>query len=396
MKPETCDVIVLGGGPAGCATAIALAREKFRVALIEKTRYDAPRIGETLAPAARVPLARLGALEKFLREDHAPSPATLAAWESAELAENHFIANPYGNGWHLDRNRFDARLAREAECAGVSVYEGVSARTVIGNWEVEIDESNRVAGKFLVDATGRAGIIARQQGAQRLECDRLVGLVKFFDARDAAPDNRTLVEASRDGWWYSAWLPDARVVVAYMTDADLKPSDPRALPEFWNARLAETRHTRARLTCHCEEPPFTFVQGKLHGDEANSKMQLGDCFARPARNDIWTLSASSYILDRVAGENWIAVGDAAMAVDPLSSRGIFNALESGLRAARAIGEKERGGANAFEEYAEETRAQYEKYLRARVRYYATGIRRGDSEFWKRRSEIISAPRPTNA
>ncbi len=411
------DVIILGGGPAGCAAAIALVRDNFRVALIEKTRYASPRVGETLAPAARVPLAQLGALEKFLRADHAPSPGTRAAWGSAELAENHFIANPYGHGWHLDRNRFDAMLFEECVSLGVCGYVGAKIgdwRLEIGSWKlgIEIDEESKdLHGTWVIDATGRAGIISRQQGAQRLEVDRLVGLVKFCDARDAAQDNRTLVEASRDGWWYSAFLPDARLVVAYMTDADLKPRDPAQLPEFFSARLAETRHTRGRLLRHCENSILLGGMPKGRNAERvaaqprwagrgqrgcpSTQMEVSEQDgARSNDAGVSVFSASSYILDRVAGENWSAVGDAAMAVDPLSARGIYNALESGLRAARALAAKNRGDANAFKEYAAWMRARYERYSRARARYYAQETRWRDSEFWRRRQ--ISTARFDNA
>ncbi|HEX7637975.1 MAG TPA: FAD-dependent oxidoreductase, partial [Burkholderiaceae bacterium] len=47
---DRVDVLVLGGGPAGCATALCLARQGHRVAVVERTRYEAPRVGETLSP----------------------------------------------------------------------------------------------------------------------------------------------------------------------------------------------------------------------------------------------------------------------------------------------------------------------------------------------------------
>ncbi|MBI3741080.1 MAG: NAD(P)/FAD-dependent oxidoreductase [Chloroflexi bacterium] len=346
------DALILGGGPAGCATAIALARENFRVALIEKSRYDSPRIGETLAPAARDLLMTLGVWENFLAQKHLSSSGTLAAWGSEALIENHFITNPYGAGWHLDRNRFDAMLARAAEQAGACVYAS-PARKIFGEWSVIIQAEKELQGKFLIDASGRAGIITRQLGAQRYELDQLVGLARFFSAPSGdSNDNRTLVEATENGWWYSAFLPDARLVVAFMTDADLKPR--AELNSFWDKQLADAAHTRARVT------------------SARNRSEIG----------IW--SANSYALDCCAGENWLAVGDAAMAVDPLSARGIYNALESGLRAAHAIAKKNRGTDSALEEYAVWSRARFEKYRVARAQYYALETRWRDSTFWKRR------------
>jgi hypothetical protein len=74
-----------------------------------------------------------------------------------------------------------------------------------------------------VDATGRASALARAQRVKRLSYDRLVGMVASFSDPGSAQDEdgRTLVEAVESGWWYSARLPDSRIVVAYMTDTDL-------------------------------------------------------------------------------------------------------------------------------------------------------------------------------
>jgi len=98
------DVVILGGGPAGSATALGLKRSDAtcRVALIEKTDYSGLRIGETLPPPARQPLTELGVWDAFLRRSPLESPGTRAAWGSARCHENEFIFSPYGRGWHLD------------------------------------------------------------------------------------------------------------------------------------------------------------------------------------------------------------------------------------------------------------------------------------------------------
>jgi len=67
------DVLVVGGGPAGTATALALRRYGFNVVVLERSDYKNTRIGETLLPAIREPLVNLGLWELFLSDSHLPS-----------------------------------------------------------------------------------------------------------------------------------------------------------------------------------------------------------------------------------------------------------------------------------------------------------------------------------
>ena len=203
------DVVVLGGGPTGTATAIALAHSGQTVAVIERSNYDHVRIGETLPPGARLPLVNLGVWDRFINEGHAASPAILSSWGQDELYENHFIFNPYGHGWHVDRRRFDEMLALVAEEAGVEVCRGARLMSCLPvakrDWQVELtsgSEQRSLQAMFLVDATGRASVLARWQGAKRIFYDRLVSIIGFFSSGSAEgeTDHQTLVEAVEEGW----------------------------------------------------------------------------------------------------------------------------------------------------------------------------------------------------
>src|ERR1051325_7227268 len=115
------DVLIAGGGPAGAALAILLRRGGASVLVAERSAYDEARVGETVPGRITPLLAELGVREAFLADAHAPATAMLSAWGGAEPIDRSGMFDPFGGGWHLDRRRFDAMLARAAEEAGAVV-----------------------------------------------------------------------------------------------------------------------------------------------------------------------------------------------------------------------------------------------------------------------------------
>ena len=184
------DVVILGGGPAGTATALSLKRRdpSCRVALVERSDYSSLRVGESLPPPAQALLRKLGVWETFLQHSPLDSAGTRAAWGSPEMHENEFIFSPFGRGWHLDRRDFDSMLAQEAERAGMSVFRRTQARLIDHSapWNIHLQEgdeasaSRTITARFIVDATGRRSSFARSQCSLPLVFDHLVGVVVFL------------------------------------------------------------------------------------------------------------------------------------------------------------------------------------------------------------------------
>ncbi len=74
------DVLVLGGGPAGCAVAIGLAQAGLAVAVLGRSSYAADRVGDTLAPEAAPWLARLGVADAVRAAPGIESPGVVSLW----------------------------------------------------------------------------------------------------------------------------------------------------------------------------------------------------------------------------------------------------------------------------------------------------------------------------
>ena len=364
MSSAACwEVGVLGGGPAGATAARCLAWAGVPTVLIDETT-DKGGVGEGLPPGAKPLLRNLGLWEAIGGDGHLASCGNESAWGSAHLHSTHFVADPNGDGWHLDRGRFDTLLQAAARDAGARVHAATRARRVVrarGAWEVTIGTATRrplLRARWLIDCTGRRAWVSRRAGATRAMTDRLVAFVVRCPRRPQVPpdhDAVTLVESAPDGWWYTSRLPSGDRVVAYLTDADDASAWQAGTAPGFAAMLDATNHVRARVA-------------RDHTMAARPRI----------------VAAGTSRLDRLTGEGWLAAGDAALSLDPLSSQGILNAVYSGMTASQAILAHLAGDGSAMEGYGQRLGAIFTTYLKNRREYYAQERRWASRPFWRRR------------
>src|SRR5690606_16307355 len=108
--------------------------------------------------------------------------------------------------------------------------------------------AKQVRARYIIDASGREASIARQLGAEHRIFDRLTSVMGAFTFEDTIERAAyTLIEACPTGWWYSAMLPDQRIVAAWMSDSDLIDAGREQTLDGWQARLSEAPYTKARL-----------------------------------------------------------------------------------------------------------------------------------------------------
>ena len=343
----------MGGGPAGAVAAFVLARRGVPVTVLDARPGPTLKVGETL-PSNLAPLLRHLGLEGLL-DGQLRSQGNRSIWGSPRPTESPFLATPYGEGWHVDRRRFEARLAEAAMEAGAE-----------WRWGVRVGRDTVLEAGFMIDATGRPARLARRSGARKLRYDRLVGISTLLASPTPARDTYTQVEATPDGWWYSALLEDGRLAVAFLGDGDLLDRPLLAgAPQAWWSRLRQTGYTRERV--------------ESHGYRESAGLRV--------------LPAETSRLDRIEGDGWLAVGDAAVAYDPLSSYGVSSAMGSGFYGGHAVADLLAGQEEARLAYLSVMQQAAEGCFALQREAYSWERRWPDSPFWRRRQAadyLISA------
>jgi flavin-dependent dehydrogenase len=226
------------------------------------------------------------------------------------------------------------------------VVEVVDGRLRMG------DGAPPLRARLLIDATGRRGWLAARAGVKRCETDRLLASAALFRpaSRDEDADATTMVEATPYGWWYTAPLPRGRRVAVCCTTPPVCLRDPDSF-----LRLAfSTEHVSRRLSkWRLAAGPFVSVANSSH-------------------------------LETAAGCDWLAVGDAAAAHDPLSSYGILWALRSGMLASDAASAHLAGDGAALESYRDAAASSLGIYRKGLAEVYASERRWPREPFWAAR------------
>lgn len=352
------DAVVFGVGPAACTFALQTVR-LGRTALIVPPRNEAtpnkPR-GETLAPRGEFLLARLGIVKECLAGQHA-AHMTLSCWQDPDPEPADLGFDPHGQMWHLNREAFDHALLTLAAASGAEIVDRTTHRVASlesysDGWKVRIecsDHEHLISAGYLVDASGRSCFIARRLGCNRILQDHLAAV--WCIRENPGRILPLLIEPVREGWWYSFGLPANMLLVAFITDPTLVNLSASSRRSVWNAALAQAPHTKCRV-----------------GAEAK---HLG------------VASVESGRLNRMSGERWVAIGDAATSFDPLSSHGLCNALEQAIDAAELL---HLSGHEADLTCFDTTRHNlYEAYSAQRLVFYRGVKRFSRDAFWRHRT-----------
>lgn len=361
-------MLIVGAGPAGAAASCVLA-VGHSVVMVERHATPPFRIGESLIGAARPLLRDLGVLEQFEAAGHRPGLGQASAWGSDDIVRRDSFLDPRGPGWRIERAGFETMLRNTAASRGATVVapgEILDLKRHNGEgqgWIALISSAGRtwrLHARFVIDASGRAASFSRAAAQARIAThDRLICRFVRLAPRPTRGDldGFSLVEAVPDGWWYSARLPEGSTVIAFHTDADLPAARYSLKLERFFDLLTKTRWTAA----------------------AASEPRQDNCA-------VGRVSARGQWLENCCGTDWCAIGDAAIAFDPLSSQGLFNALYTGFRGGQAVAARLSDDASLLIAYRDRLVRVRDAYLRNLSRHYALETRFSDHPFWARRRQ----------
>jgi flavin-dependent dehydrogenase len=326
VVPESAEVVVIGGGPAGVTTATLVAQQGRRVTLFERDRFPRFHVGESLIPETFWVLERLGMLDAMRSSRFVEKHSVQFVNEKGAISEPFYFADhkpqESSRTWQVVRSEFDEMMLRNASRHGVDVHEGTRVLEVLFDGQratgVRVaDEAGAVrtvSADVVVDASGQGAMIMSRLGLR--DWDPVLKKAAIWTYwKDAArgtgrDEGATLVLQLDDkqGWFWYIPLHDGTVSVGVVAGYDY---------------LFKNRATKDPEAIYFEEVArCPGLQPKIAAAEQAAPVRVAKEYSYRARD--------------VAGDGWVLVGDAFGFLDPLYSSGILLALKSGELAADAI------------------------------------------------------------
>lgn len=322
---DTCDVLVIGGGPAGSSTATILGRQGHRVVLLEREKFPRYHIGESLIPFTFGPLEKLGLIPKMKGSGFTKKYSVSFVQPDGKRSQPFYFFTRYdretvAQTWQVTRADFDLLLMDHARDSGVEVHEQTRVERLVeeGGRVVGVEAVNTAGerrtwrAQLVVDATGKEAFTSQKKGWR--EKDPYLNKIAVWtyyrgSKRGEGIDEgaTTVAFVPEKGWFWHIPLHDDRVSVGvvaegkYLTRDGVK--DPRAIFEReigQNAWIAE-------------------------------HLSTGEC-----EGEYWVTSEYSRHSRHCAAPGLLLVGDAFAFLDPVFSSGVLLALKSGVLAGEAI------------------------------------------------------------
>lgn len=316
-----CDVLVIGGGPAGSTISALLAAEGRRVVMLEKARHPRFHIGESLLPANLPLFDRLGVgaevaaigMQKwgveFVSSQHTHR-------SGVEFAEAWDKSMPYA--FQVRRSELDEILFRNAAARGAEAIEGCRVRDVRfdadgADVQAELDDGavRRWRARYVVDASGRDTFLANKLRSKlknpRHNSSALFGHFRDAERLPGRREGHISIFWFAHGWFWFIPLADGTTSVGAVCWPHYLKTRTKPLKEFFADTIAMSPELQARLA------GATLVDDVVHAT-----------------------GNYSYSGTHCAGERYLLLGDAYAFVDPVFSSGVYLAMQTAFTGADLV------------------------------------------------------------
>jgi flavin-dependent dehydrogenase len=323
-RGESCDVVVIGGGPAGSTAATLLARKGYQVIALEKARHPRFHIGESLLPMNLPVFERLGVLDKVRELGVYKGGADFEA-DNDRGYNTYAFARAIGSSpphaYQVWRQDFDKMLYDHARDSGADAREG---QEVLGVEQVNSRESNlsvrgddgreySIRARYVVDASGRDAFLSSKKKLRRKNHEHQSAAI-FGHFRNATPRpgedaGNISIYRFEHGWFWMIPLRDGVMSVGAV-----------CRPEYLKQRKGRT----------VEFLLETLRQNPAAWSRLESATLIG--------NEVRVTGNYSYDSVRMGGPGWVLVGDAFAFLDPVFSTGVYLAMSGAELAAQVVDE----------------------------------------------------------
>jgi flavin-dependent dehydrogenase len=352
------DVLVIGGGPAGTTIASLLAQKGRNVCLLEKAHHPRFHIGESLLPMNLPILEKLGVLDqvdeigikKYAAEFNSQvTVPTQDVFYFAKAAKKNF---PFA--YEVRRSEFDEILFKNCQQKGVTALEGMTVidaelHTSLKKIQARDEQGNehKFTGNYLVDASGRDTVLARQLNSKKKNSQHPMAAIfgHFHDVerRSGNDEGNISIYWFQHGWVWMIPLKDGMMSVGCVCWPDYLRSRDTSLNEFFQQTLLLVPAISKRMK-----------NARLEGN------------AQAAGN-------YSYHSTIMSGDGFLLIGDAYAFVDPVFSSGVYLAMQSATRGADLVDQLLDNP-----QYSKKLKAQFENTIKQEVKAFCWFIYRFNS------------------
>ena len=320
-QTRNCEVLVLGGGPGGAATAAFLARQGLEVVIVEKDAHPRFHIGESLLPHSLPILEELGVLDR-VREIGVEKPGAEFISEDGETEAifefRRALLNGPPHAFQVRRSEFDEILFDHAKASGAVALENTTATILSLDDDSAVVQTRDSDGqtidwrtRFLVDASGRSTVTARMLAQKhpdpRNASAAIFGHFRGVPRAEGERGGNIRIYLTDPGWMWQIPLRDDITSIGLV-----------ARPDYL---LQRSGGVEAFFAAHCARHPH--IARVIANAERDGPLRSTGNFSYRATN--------------AAGAGHVKVGDAFGFIDPIFSSGVHLALLSAREAANAVG-----------------------------------------------------------